>query len=217
MFKVYSTCILLLASSVSQAATVVMDTFDTGLDGWVANTTQTNVTHIPTGGNPDGYIRTDNLGNPTTFGAVGAVNTDADHSGVFADGLWTVSVDINNQRQTIREARLRFRYQSSSFNGWYYVLATDPLASWETYTVSFNTNWSDAVAMANGWVQESTSSSFVDLWNDAYSSEIRLVGSSSTNLIAGIDNYHASYVPIPAAVWLFISGIAGIAGVSRLR
>ncbi|MDH5483657.1 MAG: VPLPA-CTERM sorting domain-containing protein [Gammaproteobacteria bacterium] len=206
-----------LISSITQAATAVYDNFDAGLNGWGANTTQTNVNHSLAGGNPNGYLATDNLNNETYFGAIGSVNTGADYSGVFADGLWTVSVDLNFIRGDFTDARLRYRYQDAGFNGWYYSLTNSFDNSWTNYSVTFDTTWSDAEAILNGWTQEDTSSSFAALWDNAYTSEIRLVGTPNTNLVAGIDNYRASVVPLPAAVWLFLSGLTGLIAISRKK
>lgn len=41
--------------------------------------------------------------------------------------------------------------------------------------------------------------------------------STATNTAAGIDNIHISAVPIPAALWLFGSALAGIGSVARRR
>ena len=73
--------------------------------------------------------------------------------------------------------------------------------------------------MANGWVKEADGTtptpSFSGLWDDVYNSEVRILG--GPRMVAGIDNYMATYVPVPAAVWLFASGLLGLIGVSRRR
>jgi len=211
-----------LVTGATQAATAVFDNFDAGLNGWGANTTQTNVSNPLSGGNPNGYLSTDNLGNPTFFGAVGSANTGADYSGVFFDGNWNISVDLNFLRGDFTDAMLRFRFQDSTANGWHYSL-TDTFSNvWTNYNVTFDTTWSDADAILNGWVKEpdgtlTDTPSFAALWDNVYTSEVRLIGSPDINLLAGIDNYRASVVPVPAAVWLFISGFAGLIAVSRKR
>ncbi len=200
----------------SQAATAVSDDFDAGLGSWVENTAETTNSHIANGGNPNGYLFTDNTG---TFGAMGAVNTSADYSGVFADGMWTIMVDLAFINGDFDAAWLRFRFQDSTANGWHYVLEdTDFFSSpWQSYSVSFDTTWDDATAMANGWVKESDGTtatpSFSGLWDDVYTSEVRILATRGS--VAGIDNYKASVVPVPAAAWLFGSGLLGLVGLAR--
>jgi hypothetical protein len=209
-------------SGINHAATAVSDTFDTDIGSWIRNTTQTNNSFSATGGNPDGYLLTNNFGGAQSFHAVGAQNRTPDYSGVFAPGLWTISVDLNFLRGDFTNAWLRFRYQDSSNNGWHYSLEDTTFNnSWSTYTVSFDTTWDDATAMANGWVMEpGANSSFSQLWTDTWTSEVRILGTNnSTNLLAGIDNYivRTSAVPLPSAVWLFGSGLLGLVGIARRK
>ena len=79
-------------------------------------------------------------------------------------------------------------------------------------------NYSDA--MAHSWVKESDGTltptpSFSELWNNVYTYEVRILG--GPRMIAGIDNCRASVVPVPAAVWLFGSGLLGLIGVARRK
>lgn len=222
MYKSALLAVSLLVMTNAHAASMVIDTFDMDLEGWAANTTQTNVAHQAMGGNPGGYLETDNLGNPTTFHAVGAVHTGPDYSGVFADGPWKISVDLNFMRGEFEDAWLRFRFRDSSANGWHISLTNAFSNTWNTYSVMFDTTWNDATAMANGWVKEADGSlatpSFAGLWDDVYTSEVRLLGTpNSTTLVAGIDNYMAAIVPIPGAVWLLVSGLAGMVVLARRR
>ena len=168
------------------------------------------------GGNPDGYLFTDNTG---SFGAMGASNLGSDYSGVFADGIWNIMVDLAFINGDFSDAWLRFRFQDATSNGWYISLEdtnffVDP---WQSYSVIFDTTWDDATAIGNGWVKESDGStatpSFSGLWDDVYNSEIRILATGGS--VAGIDNYKASVVPVPAAVWLFGSGLIGLIGIAR--
>ena len=209
-------------STTAQAATVVLDTFDSGIGTWIQNTTQTSVSHSPTGGNPGGYLKTDNIASSQTFDTIGAQNTSSDYSGVFADGVWTVSVDLKFENGDFTDSWLRFRYQDSTANGWHISLEdTDFFNSvWQSYSVSFDTTWSDAVAIANGWVKEADGTTptptFSGLWDDVYNSEIRIMGSGGT-MVAGIDNYKVSTIPVPASLWLLGSGLLGLMGIARRK
>lgn len=210
--------------NISHAATTVVDTFDVDTGTWGPNTTETNVGHSATGGNPDGYMTTDNRNTTGSFHAIGATNTSPNYSGVFADGIWTVSVDLSFEKGDFTDAWLRFRFQDPTANGWHISLEdSDFLRPWQSYSVTFDTTWDDATAIANGWVQEDDGTtptpSFSDLWHDVYTSEIRLLGNPDPlvdpKLIAGIDNYSATVVPVPATIWLFGSGLLGLIGISR--
>lgn len=211
--------ILACLPGISQAATAVFDNFDAGLGSWIENTSQTTNSHQPAGGNPDGYLFTDNTG---SFGAMGAVNLSSDYSGVFADGLWEIKVDLAFINGDFSDAWLRFRFQDSTANGWHISLEdTDFFNSpWQSYSVIFDTTWDDATAMANGWVKESDGTltatpSFSGLWDNVYTSEVRILATRGS--VAGIDNYMATVVPVPAAVWLFGSGLIGLIGMARRK
>lgn len=212
---------ILCLPGIPQAASTVNDTFDAGLGGWHQNTTDTNVNHQAAGGNPGGYLQTDNIGGTSGFNVIGAQNVSADYSGVFADGIWTIDVDLSFINGDFTEARLRYRFQDPSANGWYVTIEDSDFfnSTWQSYSVTFNTTWDDATAMANGWVKESDGAtptpSFSGLWDDAWNSEVRILGGA--RMVAGIDNYKASFVPVPAAAWLFVSGLLGLVGVSRRR
>jgi hypothetical protein len=215
----FVTALACLPASLS-AATLVSDTFDTGLEGWGSNTTQTNVSHVPAGGNPGGYVDTENTSSSSqSFGTIGAVNSGPDYSGVFADGVWNVKVDLRFVSGGFTGGLLRFRYKDSTANGWYLPLESSNFTSnWQNYSINFDTTWDDATAIANGWVKEpdgtlTATPSFAGLWDDVYTSEIRLVGNGG--LRAGIDNYQAAPVPVPAAVWLLGSALMGLLTVRR--
>ncbi len=203
-----------------QAATAVNDTFDAGLGGWHQNTTDTNVSHIAAGGNPGGYLQTDNFQATSGFNVVGAQNTSVDYSGVWADGVWTIKVDLNFMRGGFTDAWLRYRFQDSRANGWHISIEDAVFSnSWTTYSVTFDTTWDDATAMANGWVKEADGSiatpSFAGLWDNTWNSEVRILG--GPDMVAGIDNYMTSVIPVPAAVWLFGSGLIGLIAVARRK
>ena len=218
MLKLVLFIMSFLITGLTHAASAVFDEFNAGIGGWSPNTIETNVGLSPAGGNPGGYLLTDNLGDSTSFGVVGSVNQGADYSGDFADGLWTISVDLNFIRGEFNDAWLRFRYQNATFNGWHYSL-TDTIVNdtWNSYSVTFDTTWTNAEAELNGWVQESLSPDFATLWDDVYGSEVRILGNNQLNMVAGIDNYSASVVPVPAAVWLMLSGLVGLVAVARKK
>ena len=114
------TCLIFIFCfpNLAYSATTVVDTFDADIGTWSQNTTDTTVGHSAAGGNPGGYMTTDNLAaNPIQFNIIGATNTGADYSGIFADGLWNISVDLSFISGDFTDARLRFRFQDATANG----------------------------------------------------------------------------------------------------
>lgn len=209
---------LIYLSNAAQAATAVLDTFDTGVGTWIENTSLTAVGYSATGGNPGGYMTSNSSSG--SFGTAGAQNNSADYTGLFPDGVWNISVDLNFFSGDFTEAWLRFRFQDASTNGWHISLEDTTFnPSWQTYSVFFDTTWSDATAIANGWVKDTSSvgaaPAFSTLWGDVFSSEVRILGGEIMS--AGIDNYQTQVVPLPAAAWLFGSGLLGLGFIKRKR
>ena len=152
-----------------------------------------------------------------------------DATGDFGGGAWNVSVDLTflsegfNGAGNFDNAWLHFRYQDATQNGWNYSLSNIFDTDWNTFSVTFNTSWDDATAMANGWLPDNMSissgtnpsESWATTMSDVYTTEIRLSGEGL--LIGGIDNFKLTAVPVPAAVWLFGSGLIDLVGVARRK
>ncbi len=177
------------------AATNTSDNWDDGqFHGWQQNTSATVVSVPVTGGNPGGYLLSTSVAGGNPFRTIGAQNLESRYTGdLQAAGAYRVSVDLNLLSGQSTWARLRVRYRDHSHNGWVYQLdGSMPVSQWRHYQVDFDPNWTDAQAIAAGWVQESTSASFRDTMADAYNMEIRLLmpaaAVSTTRL--GIDNFH---------------------------
>ncbi len=197
------------------------------LADWESNTTVTTVVHSNTGGNPDGHLQTRGTG-ANSFD-VGALTQLPDVTGDYGGTIWTVSVDVAFFSEdftgagSFDDAWLRFRYQDSTENGWTYSLTDMFSADWETFSVTFDTSWSDAEAMANGWFPDNMSvdpganpsESWMTTMSDVYTTEVRLSGEG--DLLAGIDNFKLQAIPVPAAVWLFGSGLIGLVGLARRK
>jgi len=184
------------------------------LAGWNPNTTQTNVEVIDSGGNPGGYLHS--YGNVAGSFDVGAVYSGSELTGDYGGQIWQVSFDINYLSGRFDDAWLRYRYQDSSYNGWIYDL-TDVFnqGEWQSYSVAFDSSWSDTEAVAMGWQQQSTSPSFATLMSDVYTTEIRVSGEGE--LSVGIDNFrlHSSNVPEPASIVLLVLGLVGLKLIQR--
>jgi hypothetical protein len=191
--------------------------------GWFANTIDSTVVHSATGGNPDGQLLTRGPA-PGDF-PIGATTDIAALTGSYAGWLWTASFDMLQPNGAPTDLALRFRYQSSSFNGWRYDF--DPLPNgntWTTYTVSFDPSWTDAQAIAAGWRTDlpdgSDSVSWALTMTDVYRTEVRL--DTGDNSLAGIDSFRMQSRPVPepstwAALGLGLAGLALSIGRRRRR
>ncbi len=218
---------LLLAGSVF-GATNTSDDWDDGLlHGWLGNTAATEVEARTSGGNPDGYLFSRSAAGGNPYSTIGAMTRESRYTGDFSSaGVYRVSVDMNLLTGSMREVLLRFRYLNSQFNGWTYQLDTNamPAGQWRHYEVNFDPDWTDAQAIAAGWVQESNSASFQQTMANVYTTEIRVVGISATTATTfGIDNFmlHASggsarAVPVLGIPALLVLA-AGLLFVARRR
>jgi hypothetical protein len=220
--RVFATAVAVcLVSSLGASATVVYsedwDNPGNGVAGWQGNTIATTVFHQAAGGNPNGYLGSS--GTVTASFDIGATTELAAASGNYAAaGITQVSFDVLLLTGQFDDAWFRVRFQDSTSNGWRISLTDDfGLGLWNSYSIAFNPNWSDANALLGGWVQEGSAPSFAATMADVYHPEVRLSGEGS--LEAGIDNFVLSSNPIPepATMTLLGLGLAGLAYRNRRR
>ncbi len=199
--------------------------------GWTPNTIASSIFVQPHSGSlTDGYLQTmgDLSNQPSSFD-IGAATQSPDVTGDFGGSMWTVSLDFAfisegfNGAGSFDNAWLRFRYQDSTQNGWSYSLTNTFDNNWTSFFVTFDTSWDDVTAMNNGWLPDNLSinpganpsESWATTMSDVYSTEIRFSGDGL--LIGGIDNFKLTAVPVPAAIWLFGSGLFALAMVTRRK
>lgn len=192
----------------SLAASAYYETWSAGdTNGWFANTTSSVVVHDVTEGNPAGSLATRRDLTPPIF-PIGAATDLAAATGDFTGSAsWTVAFDVLYDSGAFSDTWLRFRYQDATFNGWHYDVADAFPAGWQSYSVTFDPFWSDATALANGWVQEDVSVSWQTLWTDVYTTEVRIHLADEASAVAHIDNFMLSPVPEPSALALLAPGL----------
>lgn len=199
-----------LFCSVVAGATIGVETFDVDAAGFVANTTSSVVVWTDPGGNPGGHLLTRKLLSPPVFD-IGALTTRADFTGDFAaDGITGAGVDLNFMTDNVDGAWLRFRKDIFT-NGWRFPLTNvfAPTNTWMSYSFSFDPTWSDADAIAAGWVTDNDinpianpSPPFADVMSSVGRAEVRIASVGST--VVGIDNFRL--VPEPSSVALALIG-----------
>lgn len=203
------------------AATVALEPFDGGTNGFTGNTTSATVVHQAAGGNPDGHLLIRKDLSPPAFDTGAVTTTRAEFLGDYAAaGITGASVDLNFQTDGIDGAWLRFRRDASS-NGWRFPLTdTFPLNTWNTYSVMFNPNWTNGEASAAGWMTDAEidpvadpSPAFSEVMKSVGFAEVRIANDTST--LVGMDNFQL--VPEPSAFALTSLGLLSALGTRRRR
>jgi hypothetical protein len=174
------------------AASNYFEGWDAGtIAGWSRSTINTEVFGDAAAGNPAGSLRIVPL-NTAEIALVGALTMEPAATGDYAAaGIRRVSFDLTNQSVPVTDFWFHVRYLDEFHNGWAYRLATSiPQGQWTSYVVEFDPTWSDAEAVAAGWMQESLSPSFATTMSAVYYPELRFrVSPVSAGAELHLDNF----------------------------
>ena len=207
------------AAGSSFAATDYSETWSAGdTNGWISNTTSTVVVRDAAVGNPAGSLasRRDLSADPS-FAIIGATTELAAASGSYLGSpAWTISFDVLYDLGAFTDALLRFRYQDGTFNGWVFDVENAFGAGWHHYSVSFQSNWTDVQATANGWVQEAASVPWQTLMSDVFHPEVRLLLGNDSAALAHIDNFTIQAIPESSEYAMLLAGL-GLVGLAAHR
>ena len=207
----------------AQAAQAYSETWNDGsLAGWSAGTTSSAVS------NPGDYLEVSRL--DTQFGT-SALTTLPAATGDFSGSAWTVSVDLSRlltpEERLLeaifgaktQDAWLRLRYSGPGFNGWRYQLSDKLDTDWTTHTVTFDADWTDTEALANGWVTDladgAGSVSWAQTLQDVYQTSVRFELGNTQRI--GVDNFVLTPVPEPSTWALALTGLTGLIWRARRR
>lgn len=211
-----------LVAGTAQAASAYSQTWSgASTEGWEANTISSVVVFDGGVGNPAGSIATRFDGTVADFDIGFTSGSIAETSGSFAGSQWKVSFDLQPNVGKFDNVWLRYRYQDFTFNGWRHAMTGpfDQYGTWTTYSVTFDPSWSDAQAMANGWVQEAGPVvSFAQTMGNAYRTEVRLgLDINTTSALAHMDNFIQTPVPEPETWALMLGGLLAVSALARRR
>ena len=212
--------LLSLLASGAQAASAYSQTWSgVTTEGWESNTISSVVVHDAGVGNPAGSLATRFDPSLASFDIGYTSGAVPETRGSFAGSPWVVSFDLQLNEGKFSDVWLRYRFQDSTFNGWRFALTGpfDQYNTWTHYVVAFDPSWSDALAVANGWVQEGGPVvSFAQTLGNAYKTEIRLaLTNSTTSALAHLDNFVQTPVPEPQTWALMLGGVLMLGALSR--
>lgn len=213
---------VLVCAAPAQAASAYSQTWSgTTTEGWEGNTISSVVVFTGSVGNPAGSIASRFLPSAGDIDIGFTSGNIAATSGSFSGSPWQVSFDVQLNEVNFTDVWLRYRFQDFTFNGWRHALTGpfDKYNTWTNYQVSFDPDWSDAQAMANGWVQEAGPVvSFAQTMGNAYKTEIRFAFTGSPDsVIVQLDNFVQSPVPEPETWALMLGGMLLIGSLARRR
>jgi len=193
--------VALSASATSMAALVPNGDFESGLDSWALEFAGgSTFSHSATGGNPDGYLVMDNTS--AAWGGV-AVSTDDPAGSLLADFgltagetasfLWDMKSSAATSQGGIKVESWNEAGFLSTTGDQFFASTTD----WASYSYDYTV--------------------------DAGATRLKIVLLGIDNSsVFGYDNVcvndcATAPIPVPAAAWLFGSGLLGLFGVARRK
>lgn len=202
---VFVTCISLLFTSPAGAA-VISSTFDVDDEGWIGRPGEGSLAYVATGGNPGGYISiTDIGGGSPGSGAFAPGKFLGDLSG-FDSGLLSVDMASFAGGGTTFPFFGTVEITGAGDSAFFDLTVTAPPSNtWVTYSVSLDAAIWGKTELE--WAAILADVTLIAINTDAFDGADTI----------GVDNFAISSVPVPAAVWLFGSGLIGLIGLSRRK
>lgn len=181
------------------SAYAVTEPFDNGLGVWEKGTYYSQLEYRATGGNPGGYMMFHGSDR------IGLATKSVPYVGDYASaGYDEITVDLNVQLMPIVGPKPEVMIRAgAAVAGWAYTLTTfTPQGGvWQHFAVPMNANWSDAEAVAAGWVRDTgTEISFADTMRSVWNVGVRLKYVLTTAAFIGVDNFSVHKKSQPPAI-----------------
>jgi len=191
------------------SAATISSNFDTGDDGWIGIPGEGSVSFVASGGNPDGHIRVTDIGSGGGLLGSGAIAPNKFSGDLFEFNNGTLSVDLAalSGGGTVWSSFGLVRISSTTDEAYFdFAAAPPPLGTWKSYSTPLT---------ASTWGK--TSLEWIAILSDVTEIAIGTDVFDGSDTV-GIDNFTmASPVPIPAAVWLLLTGISGLGFLGSLN
>ncbi len=207
---------MLIAPSVVRANAIETWSNGTSTEGWGSHSSNLFNDNSGIGGNPGGWLRGVRGANPIfqMNGSGGIFN--GNYGTLFGPQL-TVGYDAYVEDGGFSGIRLTLR-NTASTTDWRYDwdLSADPQVKadgWVHFSAPIDASWTDAQAVANGWILAAGSGSWASAVADVSSGSylVLLTGGAAlptgSAYALGIDNFAVTAVPEPSVVILIGTGI----------
>lgn len=196
----------------SASGAVVTSTFDVDTEGWlvVGDSTSGIPIHVATGGNPDGHIQAADRVAGGVWYFQAPAKFYGDKSGAYNQLLTYDLKQTGSGSQfdaydvLLKGAGIELRLGESETSN------PLPVGSWVSYSISLN---------ESGWFKGGVAATQADMMTVLASLDtLRIRGEYISGSDTGrLDNVSLTAVPVPAAAWLFASGLIGLSGLARRR
>lgn len=210
-----ASAVLVLGAMSTSSANVISDFNDNTEQGWTLGPSEINFNLLPqaTGGiDGSAYLRLYDTPSGGLFGgfSVGGsgglarapIEFNADLTSYSSIG-WSSLLPDN----AFDPVKLHISDYNMTTTWVYTPNSTLPANVWESWNVDL-----DGGA---GWTRTDGSASFAEVLGNVGMLAFDLEVSSGTAAEAGIDNVALTAIPLPAAAWLFGSGLLGLVGMAR--
>jgi hypothetical protein len=211
-----STIPLLLLFTSAQVHGALISTFDSGTDGWTVSDGAKNLEWNATGGNPGGFISAEEalLNNTWYFRSPNGWAGD-----------WTSYIGGTVSFDLIDILKDQWDPDFGGMHGVYYpdppeiiiAMDTENMAFWDADIVPISSDWTSfqvQLLESDASFSSTTTASFETIMANV--SRLAIRGEYfRLDDKEGIDNVMVNPIPIPAAGWLFGSGLLGLFGMTR--
>jgi hypothetical protein len=213
-----SLVIFLLFFASIQVHAALVSTFDTGTEGWTVSDGARNLEWNSSGGNPGGFISAEEaLLNDTWF--FRSPDSWAGDWTAYIEG--TVSFDLIDILKDVWDPNL------GGAHGVYYPEAPEIVIAmnannavfWQADIVPISSDWTSfqvRLSESDASFSPTTTASFETIMSNVARLAIRGEYFRLDDK-EGLDNVMVNAIPIPAAAWLFGSGLLGLIGMARRK